>query len=42
MKCKYEVEHIWKNNLSFEEMKEIICEKIARLIILEEKRNCTF
>lgn len=42
MKCEYEIEHIFHNSLSFEEMKEIICEKIARLIILEEKRNCTF
>ena len=39
MECKYEVEHIWKSNLSFEEIKYIICEKIARLIISDEKKN---
>lgn len=36
MKCKYEIESILPSSLSFEEMKEIICKKIARLIILEE------
>lgn len=36
MKCKYEIESILPSLLSFEEMKEIICKKIARLIILEE------
>lgn len=39
MKYKYEIENIFPNSLSFEEIKEIICLKIARLIILEEN-NC--
>lgn len=36
MKCKYEIEDIFPSSLSFEEIKEIISKKIARLIILEE------
>lgn len=36
MKYKYEVENIFPSSLSFKEIKEIICKKIARLIILEE------
>lgn len=36
MKCKYEIENIFPSSLSFEEKKEIICQKIARIIILEE------
>lgn len=39
MKCKYEIENIFPSSLSFEEIKEIICKKIARLIVLEEN-NC--
>ena len=39
MKYKYEIENIFPNSLSFEEIKKIICKKIARLIILEEN-NC--
>lgn len=36
MKYKYEVENIFPSLISFEEIKDIICQKIARLIILEE------
>ena len=36
MKCKYEIENIFPSLLSFDEIKEIVCKKIARLIILEE------
>lgn len=36
MKCKYEIENIFPSSLSFEEIKEIICKKIVRLIIIEE------
>lgn len=36
MKCKYEIENISHSSLSFEEIKEIICQKIARIIIIEE------
>lgn len=36
MKCKYEIESILPSSLSFEEIKDIVCQKIARLIILEE------
>lgn len=42
MKCNYEIKNIFHNSLSYEEMKYIICEKIARLIILEEKEIYTF
>jgi len=35
MKCKYEIENIILSSLSFEEMRENISQKIARLIILE-------
>ena len=38
MKCQYEVEYIFHHSLSFEEIKEIMCKKIARLIILEEDK----
>ncbi len=37
MKTKYEIEHIFSITLSTEELKNSICKKIARLIILEEK-----
>lgn len=40
MKCKYEIENIFPSLLSFEEIKEIICKKIARLIIFEENIYC--
>ena len=36
MKCKYEIENIFPNSLSVEEIKEIVCKKIVRLIILKE------
>lgn len=36
MKCKYEIENILTTSLSFEEIKDSICKKIAKLIILEE------
>jgi len=38
MKCKYEIENVFPSLLSFNEIKEIICKKIARLIIVEENR----
>lgn len=37
MRDKYEIENIFPSSLSFERIKEIICKKIARIIILEEK-----
>lgn len=36
MKCKYQIENIFPSSLSLEKIKEIICEKIARIIIIEE------
>ena len=36
MKCKYEIENIFPSLLSFDEIKEIVCKKIVRLIIIEE------
>lgn len=39
MKYKYEIENIFPSSLSFEEIRKIICQKIARLIILEENNN---
>lgn len=36
MKCKYEIENVFPTTLSFEEIKEIICKKIARLMIYQE------
>lgn len=38
MKCKYEIENIFPSTLSFKEIKEIICKKIAKLIIYEESQ----
>lgn len=38
MKCKYEVEYIFPTSLSFEEIKDCICKKIAKIIILEERK----
>lgn len=36
MKCKYEIENVFPSSLSFEEIKKIVCKKIARLITFEE------
>lgn len=36
MKCKYEIEYIYPDTLSFEQMKESICKKIASIIIFDE------
>lgn len=36
MKCKYDVENVFTSTLSFEQTKEIICKKIARIIIIME------
>ena len=37
MNYKYEIEHIFPESLSFEDIKNCICKKIARLILLEEE-----
>lgn len=42
MECKYEIENIFPTSLSFEEIKENICKKIAKIIIMEENKICTF
>ena len=42
MKCKYLIENIFPDSLSFEEIKDSICKKIARLLIIEENKNYTF
>mgnify|MGYP001133206078 CR=1 FL=1 len=42
MECKYEVENIFPTSLSFEEIRESVCEKIAKLIIIEENKIYTF
>ena len=31
--CNFEIETIYPDDLSFEEIKEIICKKIARIVI---------
>lgn len=36
MKCKYEIEYIYPSKISFEEMKNIICKKIAKIIFSNE------
>ncbi len=36
---KYEIEHIFPTSLSYEEIKECICKKIAILILLEENKT---
>ena len=36
MKYKYEIENIFPKDISFEQTKDIICKKIARLIIIWE------
>lgn len=41
MKCKYEIENVFPNSLSFEEIREIICRKIAKVIIIEENKIYT-
>ncbi len=38
MKCKYEIRNIFSHQISDDEMKKIICEKIAKLINNEIKR----
>ena len=42
MDYKYEIENIFPSSLSFEEIKECICRKIARIIIIKDNENCTF
>ncbi len=37
MKCKYEINYTFPKSLSVEEIKEIVCKKIAKLMILDEK-----
>lgn len=39
MKCKYEIENILPSSLSIDGIKDIICKKIARLIIFEENND---
>lgn len=36
MKYTYEIENIYPGNITFEEIKESICKKIARIIINKE------
>lgn len=40
MDYKYEIEYIIPTSLSFENIKNCICKKIARLIVLEENKTC--
>ena len=42
MKCKFEIEYIYPKDISFEELKKHICKKIARIIIYDENKICTF
>ncbi|MDD3303470.1 MAG: hypothetical protein PHP54_00960 [Clostridia bacterium] len=38
MKCNFEAEHINLDKLSFDEMKQVICRKIAKIIIYNEEK----
>ena len=42
MRFKYKIQHIFNNSLSDKEMKDIVCKKIARLIIIEERTKNLF
>lgn len=42
MKSEYEIENIFPNSLNVEDIKECICKKIAKIIIIEENINYTF
>lgn len=42
MSCNYKVESIMPENIDIEKIKNIICYKIASLIIYQEEKNCTF
>lgn len=41
MDYEWEIEHNYINELDFEELQQIICEKIANIIIKIEKGICT-
>jgi len=41
MDYEWEIEHNYINELDFEELQQIICEKIANIIIKTEKGICT-
>lgn len=41
MDYEWEIEHNYINQLDFEELQRIICEKIANIIIKTEKGICT-
>ena len=40
--CRYDVESIMPEDLSYEDIKNIICRKLARIIISKEDEVCTF
>lgn len=42
MSCTFKVECITLNEVTEEQLQNIICSKIANVIISEEKENCTF
>lgn len=42
MDYEWEIEHNYINQLDFEELQRIICEKIANIIIKTEKGSCKF
>lgn len=41
MTCKWNVECIVNEEITEEDMKDIICSKIANVLIREEIQNCT-
>ena len=41
-KIEYEVECIVPEEIDEDKIKEIICNKIANVLILENSQNCTF
>lgn len=41
MKCIWNVECIVKEDLTEEKMQEIVCSKIANVLINENNQNCT-
>lgn len=42
MSCNFKVECIVPKEIPEEKLQDIICSKIANVIISEEKKNCTF
>lgn len=39
MKYKYEVENIFPEELSFEQIQEIICKKLSKIIVMMENEH---